>query len=279
MIQIGQKIHSILYGGRNGVVYAIHGEQRPQTIGSIGVVISFGGNAEFDIVFDNGNISRKLPESILYGVQWKIYSEVANAEEIQTMLDFAASETIRKADEAKKKAEEFSAAVAALRADPKHKALQQTGQGKAVYSGKLVAINIRRELKATFPDVKFSVRVDHYSEVRTTWMDGPIVSEVRKIVDKYAGGHFDGMHDIYEHRDSPWTTVFGSAEYVTTTRNHSFEALTKAVEQVCKDFGWTPVPVKTWDDGSAWVNLGDSDKDRILGEYLAGRYRVISVAA
>jgi Large polyvalent protein associated domain 30/Large polyvalent protein associated domain 29 len=279
MIRIGQKIHSILYGGRDGVVYGIKGEQRPQTIGSICGVLSFGGNAEFDIVFENGTISHRLPESILHGVQWHIYSEVVSALEIQTMLDFAASETIRREAEAKKKAEAFSAAVAALRADPKYKHLQQTGPQNGVHSSKLVAINIRRELKAAFPGVKFSVRVDHHSEVITTWMDGPIPSEVRKTVDKYAGGHFDGMHDIYEHRDSPWTTVFGSSQYVTTTRKHSLAALTCAVEKVCKDFGWTPVPVRTWEDGSAWVNLGDYDKDRILGEYLAGRYQVISVAA
>ena len=29
MRQIGTRVHSILYGGRTGVVYAIHGEQRP----------------------------------------------------------------------------------------------------------------------------------------------------------------------------------------------------------------------------------------------------------
>lgn len=29
IVEVGQRVHSILYGGRNGIVYAIHGEQRP----------------------------------------------------------------------------------------------------------------------------------------------------------------------------------------------------------------------------------------------------------
>ncbi len=281
MIQIGQKIYSILYGGRYGVVYAIHGEQRPNTIGTMARgIVSFGGNAHFDIVFTNGIKSPKLPESILYGVQWKIFDEVVDVDEIKRMLDFATSEDARKKIEAKKKAEEFAAAVAALRADPAYKTLQQTAQGENVYSAKLAAINIRRQLKATFPGVKFSVRTSDYDAVRVVWMDGPTVNEVRPIIQKYQGGYYDGMHDIYEYASSPWTTVFGSGKYVTEQRQHSVEVLTKAVEAVCKDHGWPIVEVKRSFDGSAWVNLGDHDKDRILTDYLERRYQYAeSVAA
>ena len=280
MIQIGQKVYSGLYGGRNGVVFAIHGTQRPETIGSIGGVISYGGNAEFDIVFENGTISRRLPESILHGVQWKIFDEVISAEEIKKMLDFAAAEDVRKATEAKAKAEEFTSAKAQLKADPRYSHLQQFGQGgKSMHAIQLAAINIRRDLKKTFPGVKFSVTTSHHTEVRIAWMDGPVAKLVREVVDRYSGGYFDGMSDIYEYSDTPWNTVFGSAKYVNITRKHSVAALTAAVAAVSKDFGWPVVPVKTWEDGSAWVNLGDSNRDRILHDYLEGRYQVFTAAA
>jgi hypothetical protein len=262
MIQIGQKIYSILYGGRYGVVYAIHGEQRPSGI------VSYGGNATFDIVFKNGTETKMLPESILHGVQWQIFDEVVSADEIKQMRELAASEIVRKAAEAKEKFQKFSAAVEALRANPAYGALQQTGQGKSIYCTKLAAINIRRQLKAEFPGVKFSVRTNDCEAVRVVWMDGPTGAEVRSIVQKYQRGYFDGMNDIYEYTSSPWTAVFGSAKYVNEQRQHSVEALTKAVETVCKEHGWPIVEVKTGFDGGAWVNLGDHNMDRILSDYL-----------
>jgi Large polyvalent protein associated domain 30 len=68
-IVVGTRVHSILYGGRDGVVYAIHGEQSPSSVRSIGGFMQTGGRAEFDIVFDDGTETRHLPECIIRGVQ------------------------------------------------------------------------------------------------------------------------------------------------------------------------------------------------------------------
>jgi hypothetical protein len=272
MIQIGQKVYSILYGGRNGVIYAIHGEQRPQSAGSIGGVIRTGGNAYFDIVFTNGTESKLLPEAILYGVQWKVFPEVAGADEIRSMLDFAASETARKKAEETKKSEEFSATVAALKADPHHSALQQTGQG-AQFS-KLVAINLRREFKSAFPGVKFSVKCSGYDSVTVAWIDGPTKASVEAITSKYSGGHFDGMDDMYHHTTSPWTSVFGSAKYISVTRKHSIEAMTNAVDAVSKAYGWPRFEVKTSFDGSAFIGSHDFHEQKAISDFLEQRLKI-----
>lgn len=272
MIQIGQKVYSGLYGGRHGVVYAIHGAQRPDSVGSMhGGVIRFGGNAYFDIVFTNGTESHQLPETILYGVQWKIFDEVVSAEEIRAMRGYAASETTRKEAETKRKSDEFSAAVAALRAAPRYKGLQQTSQENAVYESKLAAINIRRELKTAFPGVKFSV-TSSYDSARIVWTDGPTTGEVENITGKYQGGFFDGMEDMYHFTDSPWTSVFGSAKYVSTSRKHSADAMTKAVEHIHKTCGWPLAEVKVSDfDGSAFPGAVDYHHNKAIYDYLEQR--------
>lgn len=252
MIQVGQKVYCGLYGGRYGVVYAIYGEQRPQSVGSIAGIVRVGGNAEFGIVFDDGTESPRLPETILYGVQWRIYEDVADADTIKRMREFCASETARKDAEAKKKAEEFKAAVDALRANPDYAELQQTGPDTKASGGKLVAINIRRQLKSAFPKHKFSVTSD-YSSVTVKWTDGPTKSEVEKITQNYSAGYFDGMDDMYHHVDSPWNTVFGDVKYINTSRSHSVEAMTRAVEDAHQK-GYPMVTVKASDyDGRAVI--------------------------
>lgn len=242
-------------------------------------MVAICGGADFDIVFDNGNESKRLPECILHGVRWKIFDEVVSTDEIKRMLDFAGSEAVRKEAEAKKKSDEFQEAVVALRSNPEYAYLQQVTPESRPSGAKLVAINLRRQMKKAFPGVKFSVTMDGYDSVRIAWTDGPTKTLVSETSDQYRAGSFDGMNDIYEYSRSPWTSVFGGVKYVSVTRSHTFEVLTAAVAVVCKDHGWTPVEVKTWNDGTAWVNLGDSDKDRVLNDYLAGRYRTCLAAA
>ena len=151
-IEIGTRIHSILYGGRDGVIYAIHGHQSPQSVRSLGGgVMMMGGSANFDIVFDNGTETRGLPECILRGVQWRIYADVARPEEIAVLREHATSEGERKRLEAAEAAKKFAAEVEALRVDPRYSKLKKTGENDG--GGKLVAANLRIELKAAFPGV------------------------------------------------------------------------------------------------------------------------------
>lgn len=64
---------------------------------------------------------------------------------------------------------------------------------------------IRKELKAAFPDVKFSVTSEGYSmgdSVSIGWTNGPTAQQIRDISDKYKKGHFDGMTDCYDYSNN-----------------------------------------------------------------------------
>lgn len=90
---------------------------------------------------------------------------------------------------------------------------------------------IRRELKANFPDIKFSVRTDSYSggsSIRIKWTDGPPTAEVESLVSRYKAGWFDGMTDCYEYDNELVANEDGSLElihyapkFVFCTRNMS----------------------------------------------------------
>ncbi len=212
-----------------------------------------GGRAEFDIVFESGSETKRLPECILRGVQWTILSDVVSADVIQCMREYCAQETARREADAKSKAEEFAKAVAALRVDERYKHLQQVGDTD--HGSKLVATNIRREFKSAFSGAKFSVRTDRYGSVRIEWTDGPTVEQVEAVTDKYSGGYFDGMEDIYRHEPSPWTQVFGSAKYISEFRQYSPAAVMAAVEAVCAKYGWPLMEVETSEyDGRPYFN-------------------------
>lgn len=269
MIQIGQKVFCGLNGGQNGVVYAIHGEQRPDTVHSVAGVVLCGGTAVFDIVFDNGYEDKMLPEAVLYGVQWKIRDEIVDSARIESMRAFAASEKARKEAEARKAEELFAAEVEKLRANPAYAALTQTTPDATVSRGKLAATNIRRQLKVVFPRTKFSVRMESYNSVRVAWRDGPSVKAVQAITGEYSGGYFDGMDDSYHYADSPWTRVFGSAQYIFETRTHSVAAMTRAVEAVCRMYGWPMIDVKASSyDGSAYLGNCEQHQSRAVMMFL-----------
>ena len=42
LLQIGARVHCTLYGGKDGTIYAIHGEQRPETVRTIGGAMTTG---------------------------------------------------------------------------------------------------------------------------------------------------------------------------------------------------------------------------------------------
>lgn len=64
----------------------------------------------------------------------------------------------------------------------------------------LCAKYIRKELKAVYPDVKFSVRTRRFSmgnavDVRYPKSAGIVHEDLRKLLDKYIYADFDGMDD------------------------------------------------------------------------------------
>ena len=135
--------------------------------------------------------------------------------------------------EARRSAEQAArhAAVAELRAA--HPRLVSPGDVKG---GALIAAakNLRTQLRARWPGVKFRVTTERYSggdSLRVRWTDGPAVSLVDAIADRYQAGHFDGQTDCYDYSDSAWTRAFGDAKYVFTSRDYSDEAIAWAKSQ------------------------------------------------
>lgn len=60
---------------------------------------------------------------------------------------------------------------------------------------------IKQELKQLFPTVKFSVKSSTYSggsSVDVDWEDGPTITQVLFVLDKYEYGKFNSMEDMYE---------------------------------------------------------------------------------
>lgn len=225
-IIVGTRINCVLRHAGRGIVYAIHGEQRPDTVSIAGGVFHRGGNATFDLVFDNGHTSLKLPECIIRGVQWSILPGIATDKEIAEALAYAA----HVAANARKAAEDavlrFAVAVQRLRADP---TLKNLLQGEELRSGKLAVKNIRTELKAAFPGVRFSVRNRDHGSIDITWTDGPTEGRVKEVTDKYEAGVTD-MDDGGEYCPSPWIHVFGGADFVFTSRTHSNPHIARAID-------------------------------------------------
>lgn len=232
-IVIGAVVTTNLYGLGRGVVYQIHGEQMPDTVKQMGGgVIVTGGHAEFDIVHECGKFSKRLPECILRGVQWEIYDEIKDAETIRELCERAEEKQAEQRRKEEREKARFDAEVERLKTAPEYAHLEQGECG----SGKLVAKNIRKELKQ-FKGVKFSVRNPHYGSVCVNWTDGPTLEKVKAVINKYKAGHFNSMEDIYEYSDDPFNVVFGSVEYPDAQRSYSDAMAEKAIEKIIKDFG------------------------------------------
>jgi Large polyvalent protein associated domain 29 len=96
-----------------------------------------------------------------------------------------------------------------------------TTSGKSRHA--LAAANIRRELRATFPAHKFTIRSNSYSggdSIDIKWTLGPTEHEVSAITNKYQTGTFNGMIDLYEYdTDRSFTAIHGGSKYVFTRRD------------------------------------------------------------
>lgn len=109
---------------------------------------------------------------------------------------------------------------------------------------------IRKELKAEFPDVKFSVRsrsASMMNAVDIDWTDGPTRHDVESIVGKYQYGHFDGMIDCYEYSNR--RDDIPQVKFVQCHRQISDETRRQALERIADKFGIDPdAPESEWMD-------------------------------
>lgn len=231
---VGTRVQCALHYCGAGIVYAIHGEQSPDTVRTfIGGAGVSGGSARVDVVFANGHQAHQVPEAIVRGIQWRISDEVASAEMIAAALAHAACVQAQKraVEDAAKAA--YAAEVVRLQGAAEFAHL---AQGDDRYSGTLAAANIRTELRRAFPGVKFSVRKSGHGTVNVRWTDGPTEAELKDIAGKYKRGSFNGMEDIYEDARPAWCEVFGGAGYVFCDREESDALIAQAIEQVCTEY-------------------------------------------
>lgn len=144
------------------------------------------------------------------------------------------------------------------------------------YRGELTtaAKNVRNELKAAFPGVKFAVRTERYSggtSLNVNWTDGPTTKMVEAIVDKYQEGKFNGMEDIYEYGNRVFTDIFGGAKFVFAQRNRSDALVTEAIAAVAARFGAEPLSIEDYRQGGAWrwMTADGYSLDRELNIYMS----------
>lgn len=83
---------------------------------------------------------------------------------------------------------------------------------------------IRKALKSSFPDTKFSVRGEHYSmgaSIDIIWSDGPTAVMVEEVSNNFEGATFDGMIDLQSnvyHVDEHGNKIHYGSDYVHTRR-------------------------------------------------------------
>ena len=214
-VSIGTMVSTCLYNRGRGYVFNIHGEQRPETVRAWSQgVVSSGGRAEFDIVFDSGHISRRLPECILHGVQWTIFDPdagFADADHIKKLLDHAEQIRLESEKQAQEKARIFAQEVEALKTSSEYVDLEQGTES----GGVLAAKNIRKLLKKHFPATRFSVRKAHWGSLIVKWENGPETSEVEEWTSRFIDKEFDLQSDCHRYVSTPWTEVFGSVGYIS----------------------------------------------------------------
>ena len=119
-----------------------------------------------------------------------------------------------------------------------------------------VAKILRKVLKRSFPETKFSVRSSRYtggSSIDIKWMDGPTGSEVKAVTGYFQGADFDGMTDSMSYRGE-WQgeTVSFGVDFIFTKRAYSRETLVAAATKVATDYG-VSVPEIRGDDCAAWI--------------------------
>lgn len=218
-----------------------------------GAVVGIGSGyygTEYDVIFTDGRRMNldKLAFSRGPGCRFFVIEGKADAEEIAALMaNNATVEAKGRADQEARNAM-FRAEVDRIKTE--NASLEQ-GSGPVV-----AARNIRKELKAIYPGVKFSVRTSKYSggnSIDISWTDGPNSAQVDAIIGKYEAGSFNGMEDIYESRSTPWNTVFGSARYVHTSRDYSDSLVASGIDMVARKYGAEPLPVEEYQNGRGWT--------------------------
>lgn len=238
--EVGSVVYVNLYNKGRGVVYAINGNQTPQSIVNYGVGFG-GGNATVNIVFEDGTAFTDTPECIAQ--QYTRSDEFASSEEIISLLDNLQLQTSLRDKKSKEDKLKFDQDVELIKTSPLYAHLKV---------GNKPAQNIRADLKKHFPGIKFSVTSD-YSSVNVHWTDGPKAELVDDLLAKYEEGKFDGMEDYYKSIKTPFNSVFADIKYLFTSRTLSDERLAKLIVQANEQCG-TSYSIADYHNGVTFYN-------------------------
>lgn len=125
---------------------------------------------------------------------------------------------------------------------------------------------IRNDLKEKFPKTKFKVKSSSFAggdAVDIDWIDGVTEDQVKKIVDKYQYGNFNGMNDLYENSN---VQNFSQVKYVMTHREYSKQIVLRTAISMRENYSsleGVPFPTLdnldksfSWDQGyDNWYQL------------------------
>jgi len=220
--------------------------------GDDGIVIKVA-DTYVSVILDDGRFIagvHELPSESDWqrGQRFHMIDGIASSDEV---ADYLARSEVLKAQHNAKKAEDsdaFTNACAELKAKYPQLILCKDDHNAA-------AKNMRKLLKASFPGIKFSVKTSRYaggSSIDVRWTDGPLGSDVEEIANRFAGGSFDGMQDLYEYSRTPWTTLFGDEKYIFCRRDHSTACIQEAIDALAIEYNAEPPTVEQFNNGDAY---------------------------
>ena len=161
-----------------------------------------------------------LPISQKFGIgfYYDLETVPATDEEIAAAID--RGRAFLKEEEEKKEAAARAWAEAVAETRAKYAGVYEEKKEGAYIDAAHVARNVRKDLKSHFHGIKFSVRKDGYDAIRIEWNGGPTEGEVDAVVGKHQerAGRDPWNDDITNHRDTPFTAVFGGVEYISVCR-------------------------------------------------------------
>lgn len=102
---------------------------------------------------------------------------------------------------------------------------------------KITKKNLVAELKKHFPQVKFSVRKEHYGTYNISWTDGVTEESVNEVTGKFISYENDVTGDFRDYSPTNFTRVFGGFKYIFTNRHQSdaINALLPEVKKIAGD--------------------------------------------
>lgn len=223
---------------------------------------------------------RPISEKFGIGFYYDTNEPLATDEEI--------NQAIERANQFLKEEQEEKQKVAEERKQAKEQVLQKYGEifdrpnGKYGTDAALVAKHIRKDLSIEFPGQKFSVRKTDYSTIHIEWNDGPTRNEVEQIIGKHQRccTRDRWNDDIWNHKDTAFTSVFGGVDYLfcnreTAPENRDVSLYTKPTKQAKEEIeplGITSgVQIIDYSDKAIAV-VGDTRAIKETLKSLGGRY-------